>query len=435
MSLDSRAKAAGWYYGWNIVAVSILAQIAGNGLSINTLSLFLKQWSADLHAPISSLQLAPAAMGLMSSLAAPFLGPLADKKPAKWLFGLGLLALGLFHIGIGFATEAWQVIALYGSILPLAVCIASALTANAVVSRWFVRRRGLALGLSAFGIGMAGVVLPPIVAALMPHIGWRGVWIAFGLLTAIVFLPLVVLVMRDRPTEREGLDYVGGEATGRPHGHGGGGDGGGLTWRAVLARKNFWLLLVVYLPILGIYGGGSQNIAPLAATHGIAPQAASILLSVVGLSHVAATLLLGLASDRFGNRIPFLGLALVAAAGASLLAFGQSFATMAIGAAFIGAGGGLFPLLAAAIANEFGSAGFGRAFGLAMAFVPVISLSPFAIAKSQETTGSYAPALVGLAAVAVLGGLLILLLRERKDGGAASAAETAGLEASTATIP
>jgi MFS family permease len=433
MSADAKPKTGGWYYGWNIVAVSIIAQIAGNGLSINTLSLFLKQWSADLHAPISSLQLAPAAMGLMSSLAAPFLGPLADKKPAKWLFGLGLLGLGVFHVAVGFATASWQVVALYGLVLPISVCIASALTANAVVSRWFVRRRGLALGLSAFGIGMAGVVLPPIAATLMPMIGWRGVWIGFGLLTAIVFLPLVVLVVRDRPTALEGLHYVGGEVTGGPHGHGGGG-GGDLTWRQVLARKNFWLLVIVYLPILGIYGGGSQNIAPLAASHGVGPQMASILLSIVGLSHVLATLLLGLASDRFGNRVPFMGLAFVAAAGAGLLGIGQGFGTMAVGAALIGAGGGLFPLLAAAIAAEFGSAGFGRAFGLAMAFVPVISLAPFVIAKTQETTGSYAPALFGLAGVAVLGGLLILLLRERKDGDAARLKETTVLEADPATL-
>jgi hypothetical protein len=52
------ARPRGWYHGWNIVAVCIVSQVAANGLTYNAFSLFLRDWSRELHAPISRLQLA-----------------------------------------------------------------------------------------------------------------------------------------------------------------------------------------------------------------------------------------------------------------------------------------------------------------------------------------------------------------------------------------
>lgn len=419
-----------WYHGWNIIAVCILAQIACNGLTINTFSLFLRDWAADLHTSISSLQLAPAAMGLASSICAAFLGGFADRKPSRWLFTIGLVGLAVFYLMASFVSAPWQIVALYGSLLPLGVIFAGALTANAVVSRWFVRRLGLALGLTAFGTGIAGVLLPPIIAVLTPAVGWRWIWRGAGLVIVLVLIPLALTVLRDRPEAEEGAFYLSGSATGRrPLGHGGAA-GSSLSWRTVFARRNFWLLVAVYLPILGIYGGGAQNLTPIVASHGMGRPVAGLLLSMLSLSYVVSTLVLGMASDRFGTRVPFMGLAASSATGAILLAFGHDLPVAMIAAVLIGAGGGLFPLLAAGIAAEFGAEGFGRAFGLAMTFVPLISLSPFAIAKSQEVAGSYAPALVGLGALALICGAVSLVFRQRHEGRVTSTGQDAIVEES-----
>jgi nitrate/nitrite transporter NarK len=131
---------------------------------------------------------------------------------------------------------------------------------------------------------------------------------------------------------------------------------------------------------------------------------------------VVSTLVLGLLSDRFGNRLPFAGLALVVVAGAVVLAFGSGLPVLTVGCALVGLGGGVFTLLAAAIAVEFGAAGVGRAFGLCMAFIPLSALTPWAIARTQENTGSYAPALLGFSALVLMSGFLSLLLRERRSG-------------------
>jgi len=405
----------GWYHGWNIVAVAILAQVAANGMTVNAFSLFLHDWSVALNTKISTLQLGLGALGLGSSLLAPFVGILADKYPARWLFFGGLIGLTLFHVGISLVTVTWQFLALFALVLPISVVLSTSLTANAVVCRWFVRRRGLALGLTAFGLGVAGAVLPPVIAALMPTLGWRMIWRGAGLIIAFVIIPAVLLVVRDRPAERDGLYYLTGESGVPPH-HGGRGTST-LGWRDILKSRNFWLLVVTYLPVLAMYGGCGQNLVPIATSRGLSPQTASSLLSAFSLSYVASTLSMGMLSDRFGSRLPLFGVALATGAGGLIVAFGHGVASLGVGVLLVGLSGGLWPLLAAAVALEFGANAVGRAFGLLTLFVPVVVLVPFIVAKAHESTGSYAAGLAGLAALAVLGGCACLLIRERQRGG------------------
>src|ERR1700730_8541892 len=68
------ARQRGWYHGWNIVAVCVLSQVAANGLTYNAYSLFLRDWSEELHSPVSRLQLPIAGMALVAALISPMVG-------------------------------------------------------------------------------------------------------------------------------------------------------------------------------------------------------------------------------------------------------------------------------------------------------------------------------------------------------------------------
>lgn len=405
-----------WYHGWNIVAVCVLAGIAASALPINAFSLFLSDWSAQLHTPVSTLQLGIGACGAGCALLSPFVGVLADKYPGRWLFGIGLAGMALLCLGISFMAAIWQYLALYAVLLPVSILLSTSLVANAVVSRWFVRRLGLALAITAVGLGMAGVVMPPIIAAVMPDIGWRGIWRVGGVIIAVVILPLVVAVLRDRPTERDGSYYLTGNTTAASH-HAAGGSGD-LRWRDIFARRNFWLLIVVYLPMLALYGGCGQNVAPIAASRGLTAHTAGVLLSLLNLSQLAATLIVGMLSDRYGNRLPLAGLAFLTALGGVLVAFGNSTVPLAVGITLAGCGGAFWPLIAAAIAMEFGASAVGRVFGLVTFFLPATVLAPFAVAKAQEASGSYTSALLVITVLTVIGGAACLgLMRERRGMG------------------
>src|SRR5579864_7419894 len=115
------ARPRGWHHGWNIVAVGILSQTVANGLTYNSFSLFLLDWSAQLHTPISSLTLAVALMGTMASIVAPAAGVLADRYPARTLFAVGLLGIALFYFAVGSVTAPWQLLLLYGVLAPPAL--------------------------------------------------------------------------------------------------------------------------------------------------------------------------------------------------------------------------------------------------------------------------------------------------------------------------
>jgi MFS family permease len=411
----SIAAPRGWYHGWNIVAVCILSQAMGNGLTYNALSLFLRGWSEELHTPISRLTLTVAIMGTVAAFVSPFVGALADKYPARRLLVSGLLGMALFYVLVGSVTASWQLLVLYGVLAAPALTLCTAVVANALISRWFVRRRGLAFGLSAFGIGLAGVLLPQIINPLLPVVGWRMIWWGGGVFVAVIVVPLMLVVVRNRPSAEEGRYYLMGESTSAGHhGHGAGG-GTQMSWREVIKRKNFWLLVGIYLPLVALSGAAVQNIVPYATSHGLSRQTGAILLSLLSAMHVVATLVLGLLSDRFGNRLPFIGLGVLMVAGSLLLALGSDLSVIIMGCLLIGLGSGVFTLLAAAIAVEFGADGMGRAFGLCMMFVPVITLAPFLIAKTEEMTGSYAPAFIGGAVFLAMSAFLATLYRERRS--------------------
>jgi len=409
-----------WYYGWNIVAVLIVAQMAVSGITFNALSLFLQVWSRDLHAPVSQLTLALFALMLVGSPLQPIVGALADRLPARLLFGLGMLGLAAFFAAVSFVTAAWQVIALYAMCsIPLAFCTVT--PTNAVIARWFVRRLGLALGISAFGMGIGGVALPPIIAVLLPEFGWRVIWRAMSVVMLLVLIPLVLLVLRDRPTAREGFHYLtpdGGEPGARRGGHGvaprSAGEYAGddrFGWLDVIRRRNFWLLVFIYLAVMGTGSGLHQNIAPFAASRGFDGATAALLISVMSGSHLVSTLCLGLLTDRFGARVPLTGLALAVGTGTALMIGARDVWLTVIAAALIGLNTGVFTPVAAAISAEFGQRHFGRAYGLLMLFVPLSAPLAYFLARIQERTGSYAPALTAFLAVQLAAALAALLLR------------------------
>jgi OFA family oxalate/formate antiporter-like MFS transporter len=267
--------------------------------------------------------------------------------------------------------------------------------------------------LTAFGVGMAGVLLPPIVAAALPLVGWRSLWRLTAFLVAFIVAPVVVLVLRDRPTARDGLAYVTPDSqTGSRHHDG----APRLSWLDVVRRKQYWLLVAVFLPVLATFGGVAYNLAPIAASRGFDQAAAGKLLSVLGLTHVCSTIVFGLLSDRFGNRLPLAGLAVITATGTALIGIGHSWPSMALGVSLLGLSGGLWTLIAAAIGREFGAANVGLGFGMMLMFLPINNLAPFLIARVQESTGSYATALLAFAALVLVGGAVSLLMRERPRG-------------------
>jgi MFS family permease len=425
MASTSGTGRRGWYYGWNIVTVAVLAAVAANGVPFNCMPLFLHTWSEEMHVPISQILIATFPMMIFMAVSAAVIGSLADRKPARLLLGLGLAGLAALSVVGSFATKVLHIQLLYALLMPIPLVLATSAVANPLVSRWFVKRLGLAIGITSFGVGIAGVVLPPLIVEVMPIIGWRGVWRISAAVAAFVVLPLVLLLIRDRPTEREGLDYVNlPGAAPAAHGHGHGGGKGDLRTIDILKRPAFWFTLAVFLPLGFVYMGAQTNIAALTLSRGFDQKAAGMLLSVFAITHVAATLVMGLLADRFGNKLPLVILAFSAGAAGVAAALGTSLAMLSVAAGLMGFAGGIWTILPAVASAEFGAANTGRVFGLFSLILPVHALSSSVIAKFKEVTGSYTPILLGIAALCFVGGVIALFMRERRGAGPGAHAGT-----------
>jgi MFS family permease len=405
-------KKFGWYHGWNIVVVCFFSGVASAALPINGFSLFLPYWSADLHVPISTIAIAMTGVGLATAVFAPICGMATDRFSSRPVMIVGVAGLAIFYVAVSFVTQAWLLLAIYTLVFGPAVLCCTAMPSNAVLMRWFVRRLGLAIGITAMGVTIAGILMPPLVAALLPHFGWRLMWRAAGIFIAVVMLPSILLIVHERPRARDGRHYIGAAddlqipaaaASGEPS----------IRWLDILARRNFWLLAVAYLSLQALNTGAGFNLAVIAGNQGIGVQAAGFLLSAWSLTLTIATFAAGALSDRFGNRLPLVGLCLLTAAGGPILAFGHGFPVLLLAALLIGVGGGYWPLLAKVLAEEYGTAGFGRAMGALMLGLPLAGASSFVVARVKESTGSYVPALLGLAAITLLGGLCAMLLRAK----------------------
>lgn len=400
------ARRAGWYHGWNVVGACVLSQVVALGLTLSCFSLFLPIWSKEFGAPVSTLASAVTIFSLGCALVVPFAGVLADRYPARWLFGPALAGLAVLHVAVGFVTQTWQMILLYALPLPLLISFAAAVPAQALVSRWFVKRVGLAMGITALGVKAGGIVAPPLVVLLLAQIGWRETWWLGGGVIGLLVLPAVVLAMRDRPGAHDRQDYVGGGPVAAAL-------GARLATKDVFRRRTFWVLVAVLVPVQCVAMTIVVNLGPLIVNGGHDVSAAGGALALSAMAGVVGMLLSGVAADRLGNRLPLVAVSLAAAAGAAMLAFGASDLTL-ISAAMVltGLSGGLWTLLASATAAEFGPQGFGRAFGLISAFTPFGSLAAPLVARAQETTGTYTAAFMALAVFALVGAGAALTLNQ-----------------------
>lgn len=403
--MQGKPRPKRWYHGWNIVAACVLMQTAALALTINCFSLFVPSWTRDFHVPVSDIALAISLASVVTAVLSYVVGVAADRYPARWLFGTAIAALCLSHLLIGTAGAAWHLQATYAVLVPLALACAS-IPCQALVSRWFVRRVGLAMGITAFGLSVAGVIFPQIVVALLPEVGWRTLWIGMIGLVLLIVLPVMLLVVRDRPDPEDPFGYMQ-----SPHDRPLGEQSASHSVRDILSRRNFWAIMGAFACIQLISMTTTVNIAPIIVAHGGTAENAGLFLSAYYASALVCKLGSGWLSDRIGTKLLIAVATAAAASGAMLLALPDARPAFILGVAvLLGMAAAIWTLLAAAMLAEFGSASFGRAYGLACTVAPIGSLAPPIVALVQESTGSYLLPLTSLGGLAFLSVLGVLLL-------------------------
>ncbi|WP_280487716.1 MFS transporter [Nocardia farcinica] len=217
---------------WWVAAVAFLALLGAAGFRGAPGALMVPLhhefgWSMSVMSLAVSINL------VLYGLVAPFAAALMDRFGIRQVVSAALLLVALGAGGSVFMTASWQLLVCWGLLIGTGTGAMALVFAATIANRWFVRRRGLVMGVLTAGAATGQLVILPPVAALADRVGWRPASLVIGG-AALVVAPLVWWVLRDHPEDRGvapyGADpgtYVAAPRTGGGGGGGGGGGAGG----------------------------------------------------------------------------------------------------------------------------------------------------------------------------------------------------------------
>ncbi len=182
---------------------------------------------------------------LVAGASSPFVGALVDRLGPRrlLLLGAGLLVLGL--AGSAYAAALWQIILLYGVVMTVGASCLGLVVFVPLLSRHFVRRRGMAIAILQSANGFGRAVSGPLVQLGVSEIGWRTTYLVQAVLMALVVLPLAALFRRADPAAAAIGD--GTVPAGAPCAVPAAAPRAGWTLSEASRTPHFWLLFAVYL--------------------------------------------------------------------------------------------------------------------------------------------------------------------------------------------
>ena len=369
-----------FFYGWYIVGVAILVNIAGTFAFSSTLSIFLKPITAELGVSRGAFSLIRTFEIGIAAMIVPLLGPWIDRHGGRGIIVIGVLMEGTGLLLSSLVHSFWQFVLVRCSLVIAGEALLGSLVINVTIAQWFVRKRGRAMGIANLGTGIAKLAIPLIAAWLFVLIGWRGTWAVFGAVAPLLVVAPALIFIRRRPEDlglrpdgeapRQSFEAM--PATGQRSANAQPRSAyREIVWNRsdVLRLPVFWLLVVTFgIASVGI-AGLNLHIFSHVTDIGYSPLIAASFMSTIALTQLGSTLVWGVLADKFDLRkvscIQFFiqGVGLVTVIASVDIRF------VYLGFFLYGTGlAGSFVLREVIWANFFGRASLGKVRGLSLFF-------------------------------------------------------------------
>ncbi len=389
------------FYGWFVVLAAFAVTFFGFG-SAYTFAAFVESLQRDFGASRGSVSLVFSLAGFLYFGLGIVSGPLADRFGSRRLAVAGMILTGLGLAAASAARSLPEVYAAYGLGVGLGVGCAY-VPAIGAVQRWFVRRRGFASGLAVSGIGVGTLVMPPLASLFIETLGWRGAYLALGVLAAVLGGTLALLIENDprgRGLGPDGDPPQSGAQAARPQ--------GASVSDAIRSRRFIRLYAACLICSFGVFVP-FVHLVPYAGDHGVAPSSAVLLLGVIGIGSTAGRFFLGGLADRIGRQLSlpltFAGMALALAVWAisadlwSLAAFAFVYGVFY---------GGWVAILPAVVMDHFGGRNVSGIIGILYTSVAFGTLiGPSAAGFAFDLSHSYTLPILASAGANILAAIIV----------------------------
>jgi MFS transporter, OFA family, oxalate/formate antiporter len=372
------------FYGYIIVFVLFIIQIVMSGPRMS-FGVFIKpltdefEWSRALVSGAFSLS------GIVMGLSGILMGWFNDRSGPRLVTTVCGVLLGAGLILMYFVDSAWQLYLFYSILIGLGMGGLFA-PPMSTVTRWFITRRNLMLGLLLVGGGLGGIIAPPLITWLIYTYTWREAFLFVGIGVFVLVVLAAQFLQRD-PSQMGLTPYrKGNETPGKWLA-----DVRELSLKQAISTWKFWLFSLIMFCFGFCLTAIMVHIVPYAIDRGISPATAAVILSVMIVALTAGSLVIGLIADKFGSRIIlvicqclFLGVVLFLLPVNSAWMFGIFVAIIAFGS------GGLAVMQVSIVAELFGLKSNGAILGVnEFALTLGGSAGTFIAGLLFDSTGNY----------------------------------------------
>ena len=321
-------------------------------------------------------------------------GRIVDRFGPRRLMLAGIVMAGVALIGLSSVTTLAAFYFFYAFNALGYVC-GGPLPNQVLLSRWFDKGRGKAMGIAYLGIGVGGALVPLMAFALTQAVGWRAALWWLGVLMIAIALPAAYFVREPQTAAAHAREA----AT--------------QSLRPLIARPAFFFLLVGSMASIGAVGGTMQNLALyLSLDRKLTQVDIDATLSLILIGSLAGRLVMGWLADRWPKKRVMMLIYLIVAAAIPPLFYAPSPLTLKVFAFAFGVGlGGDYMIIPLMAAELYGVAVMGRVMGIVLTADSVAeSLVPMLVAGLRDSTGSYGPGFAVLVSLAAIGALAVSML-------------------------
>ena len=405
------------FYGLWVVAGGFVLLFLFAGAGFYSFSIFIKPLEEAFGWSRAEISLTMSIYMFVHGLCGPLIGHLIRVYGPKRIMTAYAFMAGSCFILVSFTPALWFFYLAY-AMLSFSTVGIGFIPVSDILARWFVRRRGTAIGSAMLGISVGGLVMAPLIGLIITRYGWRASFVFLGLLVWLLAMPVTLFVFKGGPEEL-GLLPDGEAPTPKnearvvpEEGHALSGDGiDGWPLRAAFRTKAFIFIALTYLLAPMAQMGVLQHQVPLIMEAGISPAAAAAALGLTaGLGGLGK-----LTFGRLTEILPFHHAAILCFGLQALAVFvllqAHSLAMIWVYVIIFGfAMGGVIVLLPLVVGHFFGLASFGVIMGT-VSFIQAVGSSSGALISGliYDWTNSYRIALIIYIGVYLTAALSIFL--------------------------